>query len=1039
MEYNYTNLKDYDSSVNKTIRLSFKRFFSVFCLCFLLISFIVPTIISEAATPITTKVTISNKSISLYKGQLYRLTLERANKNVKVKSVKWSTSNKKIVIVNNQGYIKGINKGTAYVYCGVKWTNNKTTTVKCKVMVYNPINLKSFSLDKTTINLKPGGHTTLKTVKKPSNATIVKISYDSSDVKIATVSSTGLVTAKGVGTCKIAVAIKTYNGKIYKKYATVKVWVPLVNISLDKTSVSLHEGESTILTTTFTPSNATYKKLTYTSSDEKVATVNSNGVISAITEGSATITVKSTNGKKATCVVEVLPLEEKEKKFGQVTVKYVDVNTNKEIADSETHKDLELKLYTYEAKEIEEYKIKGDIVKTVELSEDDNIQTVIFEYEKIVEEDVKTYTIELDKYNISNNNTNANETTIGINKALIYAKENDYEKVILPKGHYAIDTSVVNKLELTDGTKKWTQGRKGIIMQSDMELDMTGATLEMVPVEDPYYSILSISGCKNSVITGGTILGDRDEHDYGMRINENGQSFMSGDIDSATGVYKEDESRVVTKDYIEYYEDWFSKKKEDLPTKFFVIPLWNTSMNTVDGGCAYVYCYDKDGKYIGMTTGGNGYIKERTLPEGTAKLKISLRGEKRLDPVIAITKRTVYSTYEFGSCISITASDNIKLNGVTANNSIGDCVTTLAPPIDVTVDNLSFVKCTFENSRRQGISFVATGENYLVKDCYIGNINGTDPQSGIDIEHYDYVKNVVIDGTNFYNNKKLDLINYNGTDIEVKNSNFTTSLGVTYGHTMNIHDNFFGYAKTSDGKEINKGASINLYTKNNKFYNNTVKGGNYANSGEGGETYNNKFIETDAKIFSNGVNKYYNSTVWIQQREGFSLLSGCYFENCSVNGANDSPNIEVRDCEFNDSSFNGRGPCTVKNCVFNLNNKYLMEGWKTNSTDIVFDNCSITSKKSFLGGGNVKLTFKNSNIVTSRDKIIQYGTTTFDSTRIKFTNVGDENNITWNIGGYGYERCPWYFNNCTFESELPITIGGGNVVNPTIIGNVTVK
>ena len=47
--------------------------------------------------------------------------------------------------------------------------------------------------------------------------------------------------------------------------------------------------------------------------------------------------------------------------------------------------------------------------------------------------------------------------------------------------------------------------------------------------------------------------------------------------------------------------------------------------------------------------------------------------------------------------------------------------------------------------------------------------------------------------------------------------------------------------------------------------------------------------------------------------------------------------------------------------------------------------------------------------------------------------------MDWNRSGYGYEKCPWYFTNCTFESELPVTIGGGNIVNPTIIGNVTVK
>ena len=91
---------------------------------------------------------------------------------------------------------------------------------------------------------------------------------------------------------------------------------------------------------------------------------------------------------------------------------------------------------------------------------------------------------------------------------------------------------------------------------------------------------------------------------------------------------------------------------------------------------------------------------------------------------------------------------NIKIDGVTIKNCVGDCICTTAPPLKVTVDNLEVVNCTLENSRRQGISFVATGENYLIKGCNIGRINGTDPQCGIDFEHYDYVRNAVFETKN---------------------------------------------------------------------------------------------------------------------------------------------------------------------------------------------------------------------------------------------------------------------------------------------------
>ena len=80
------------------------------------------------------------------------------------------------------------------------------------------------------------------------------------------------------------------------------------------------------------------------------------------------------------------------------------------------------------------------------------------------------YVVELDRFNISNDNTNATETTIGINEALVYAKAAGYKRVELPEGRYAIDTSVKNDIVLSDGIKTWTHHRQGITMQSDMEL-----------------------------------------------------------------------------------------------------------------------------------------------------------------------------------------------------------------------------------------------------------------------------------------------------------------------------------------------------------------------------------------------------------------------------------------------------------------------------------------------------------------------------------------------------------------------------------------
>ncbi len=88
------------------------------------------------------------------------------------------------------------------------------------------------------------------------------------------------------------------------KNGTVSVTVPVTSIALNKTSATLKKGEKLTLTSTVSPSNATNKTVTYTTSNSKVATVNGSGVVTAVSGGTATITAKA-DGKTATCKVTV--------------------------------------------------------------------------------------------------------------------------------------------------------------------------------------------------------------------------------------------------------------------------------------------------------------------------------------------------------------------------------------------------------------------------------------------------------------------------------------------------------------------------------------------------------------------------------------------------------------------------------------------------------------------------------------------------------------------------------------------------------------
>ena len=131
-----------------------------------------------------------------------------------------------------------------------------------------------------------------------------KITWTSTDTKVATVNDKGEVTAVGKGTCTIK-ATSDKNANVYGSCSVTVVEVEVESISLDKQTLKVGLGKtSEALNVTFTPANATNKKITWKSNTTTVATV-SDGKVTGVKEGTATITATSANGKTATCNVTV--------------------------------------------------------------------------------------------------------------------------------------------------------------------------------------------------------------------------------------------------------------------------------------------------------------------------------------------------------------------------------------------------------------------------------------------------------------------------------------------------------------------------------------------------------------------------------------------------------------------------------------------------------------------------------------------------------------------------------------------------------------
>jgi uncharacterized protein YjdB len=194
------------------------------------------------------------------------------------------------------------------------------------------ISVTSVSISPTNFNLTVGQTSQLNPVVLPNNATNKSLTYVSSNTIIASVSATGLV--KGLANGSATITIKTVDGN---KIATTSVTVTTVTtaiavtgISLTPVTVSLNIGQTKQLTPAVLPTNATNKSVTYSSANTSVATVNTTGLVTAIANGSATITVKTVEGNKtATATITVTTPPPTSCSFGAPTTAVLPaINTN---------------------------------------------------------------------------------------------------------------------------------------------------------------------------------------------------------------------------------------------------------------------------------------------------------------------------------------------------------------------------------------------------------------------------------------------------------------------------------------------------------------------------------------------------------------------------------------------------------------------------------------------------------------------------------------------------------------------------------------
>ena len=261
--------------------------------------------IGSAGPVAVTGVSLNKTSTSIEQGGEEQLTATVAPSNADNQNVSWSSNAPTIASVDQTGKVSALSPGTATI---TVTTEDGNHTASCTVTVTAPaapIPVTAINLNKSTATIYVGSTETLTVSYTPGDANTGKaVNWTSNNTGVATVDANGTVTAVAVGTAVITATSTTDASINASCTVTVDVAHP-TGVTLNKSSLNLQIGGNETLTATVVPANASDKSVTWSSSNTNVATV-SNGKVSGVAAGTATITVTTVDGNKtATCTVTV--------------------------------------------------------------------------------------------------------------------------------------------------------------------------------------------------------------------------------------------------------------------------------------------------------------------------------------------------------------------------------------------------------------------------------------------------------------------------------------------------------------------------------------------------------------------------------------------------------------------------------------------------------------------------------------------------------------------------------------------------------------
>jgi uncharacterized protein YjdB len=232
-----------------------------------------------------------NNTRTLIIGEKFTILAKIEPSKAKDKSLKWKSSDKAVATVSKNGVVTAKAEGTAVI--SATSADGSKKTASASIVVGTKVEALAFANVADTHTLIKGETKKITVGVEPFEASNKAVTWSSSSASVATVSSSGKVTAKKAGTATITATAQDGSGKKVTCKVTVGTKVSKVTVSGETVYV---KGQSTLLTSTVTPSGASNKKLLWTSSDINVAKVSSAGKVTYVGDGKAVITATAQDG-----------------------------------------------------------------------------------------------------------------------------------------------------------------------------------------------------------------------------------------------------------------------------------------------------------------------------------------------------------------------------------------------------------------------------------------------------------------------------------------------------------------------------------------------------------------------------------------------------------------------------------------------------------------------------------------------------------------------------------------------------------------------